>query len=104
MNKELLAWDIYEVEAVTTPLIGVQMRGRVRKFALHKGINLLIENAENKDNCVRFAILAGEEVGSIVEYICTFAPDASVTLEERSVCNPVLSKLTVNNQDKYELR
>jgi hypothetical protein len=103
MSVELLKWNIYEITTETTQLIGVSFRGRVRKFALLQSINLLIENTENKENCVRFAVLNVEDLKPINEYIKTIANDATINLVAKQVANPVLSKLTVNNEVKYRL-
>lgn len=56
---KLLDWSVFEVTSVND-LQGVMFRGRLRKFALEKGINLLTENDEKDNNCVRFAILISE--------------------------------------------
>ncbi|MCR4312498.1 MAG: hypothetical protein NUV56_04410, partial [Candidatus Uhrbacteria bacterium] len=60
--QELLRWDIYQITCADQSLTGVMLRGTLRKYALEKGMNLLAENASDEENCVRFAVLAGEDV------------------------------------------
>ena len=103
MKAELLHWYIYEVTAANSALNGVQLRGRTRKFAVEKGINALIENTEDIINAVRFAVLDQDDAHIITEYIQSIAEDAHVELVREDVPNPVLSKITVNNPDKYTL-
>jgi len=103
MNSDLLKWFVYDVTATKSALNGVQMRGRTRKYAVENGINLLIENTEDISNAVRFAVLNENDVEMISEYIHSIAQDAQIVLARSDVPNPVLSKVTVNNLDKYTI-
>ncbi len=103
MNDELLKWYVYDVTASESALNGVQMRGRTRKFAVENGINLLIENTEDIANAVRFAVLNENDAELITKFIHSVAADAHVTLTRQNVPNPVLSKITVNNLEKYSI-
>lgn len=101
MKIDLLHWLVYDVTATEAQLNGVQLRGRTRKFAIENDINLLIENTEDRLNAVRFAVLNRDDARIITEYIESIAADAQVTLTKDNVANPVLSKITVNDQNKY---
>lgn len=103
MNNELLKWFVYDVTATQSALNGVQMRGRTRKFAVENGIDLLIENTEDIPNAVRFAVLNENDAKTISDYIHSIATDAEIALARQDVPNPVLSKITVNNPDKYTI-
>jgi hypothetical protein len=101
--QELISWDIYEVNTTESTIHGVMIRGRIRKFCLESGRNVLTENASDVEGVVRFAVPNGEEVASIEEYLHRVLPDAAVTLVKEGVQNPVLSKLKVNIEDRYTL-
>lgn len=103
MKIELLHWLVFDVTATDSALNGVQLRGRTRKFAVEQGINMLIENTEDASNAVRFAVLNEDDARIISDYITSLASDAQIVLARNNVPNPVLSKITVNNPDKYTL-
>lgn len=103
MKEELLHWLLYDVTAGTSLLNGVRLRGRTRKFAVEHGINMLIENTTDIPNSVRFAVLSENDAQIIATYIQSIIADSSIALAGKNVANPVLSKLTVNNLDKYTL-
>lgn len=102
MMISLLYWDVYEIRAESTKIHGVMLRGRLRKFYLKKMKNILLENDE-KEPAVRFAVLHGEEVEDVVEYIRSIVHDSTVTLVLEKVANPVLSKLKVNQEERYTI-
>jgi hypothetical protein len=99
----MLYWDIYEIISETESLNGVMLRGRIRKFALEREKDILVENTEDKENSVCFAVLVGTNIGSIQKYIVSFIPDAKIVLVLQNVKNPVLSKLKVNQEERYTL-
>lgn len=99
----MMKWDIYEIRPDKNPIVGVMFRGRVRKFCLERKRNVLVENAQDVDGVVRFAVLSGEEVGSIKDYVQSIVPGCSIDLVMKDVFNPVLSKLKVNNEERYTL-
>ena len=103
MYQELLKWDIYEIKTKSTPTTGVMLRGRIRKFCLENKRNVLVENAQDIKESVRFAIPADEDSSIIQKYINKILSDASINLVEEDVPNPVLSKLKVNIEDRYTL-
>jgi len=98
----MILWDIYEITSVTQSITGVKCRGRLRKHAVELGVDLLVENATDVEGCVRFALISGTSVDDIRAYIRELFDDAAVECIEEEVMNPVLSKLKVNNPDRYE--
>jgi hypothetical protein len=103
MVDELLKWDIYEVKSNVTPIVGAMFRGRVRKFCLEKNINVLVENTQDIERCVRFGVFSGFDVSIIVDYLEKILDGVSIELVLRKVSNPVLSKLKINIEDRYTL-
>lgn len=101
--NELLDWRVYDISAETSSLNGVMLRGRIRKLGIEKGFNVLAENAEDRENGVRFAVLTETDADTVMSYLQTIANDISVNLLESNVINPVLSKLKVNIESRYKL-
>ena len=101
--KEVIYWDIYEISSLFSQLEGVMLRGRIRKFALLNNINLLVENASDGKGNVRFAVMEGTDVSTIIKKIKEIISDSEVKLVSRKVPNPVLSKLKVNLEERYNL-
>ena len=101
--KEFLKWDIYEITAQQSLLIKVKLCGRIRKLCLKNGINVLVENAVDAENTVRFTILEGESVEKIKKYLISIIPDSKVELIKSSVINPALSKMKRNIIERYIL-
>ncbi len=99
--KSLLSWDIYEITNDRDSLIGIKLRGSLRKYAIEQGINLLAENAEDITNVVRFAVLSKDDGDRVILFVRDKLPTATVTACMHSVQNPVLSKLKVNDQTRY---
>ncbi len=79
------------------------LRGRLRKLAIHHGVELIVENASDADNTVRFALHSNQLPNKIMEYIATLSSSIEVTIAETNVLNPVLSKLKVNKDNRYTL-
>ena len=100
---ELLKWHMYEVTAGASSLNGVMLRGRIRKFGIEHGLNVLVENAEDKENGVRYAVMNANDGDQIGEYIRSIVFDARVTPVGENIVNPVLSKLKVNLEDRYTI-
>ena len=96
-------WDIYSITTKETPVHGIKLRGRIRKFAIAQGIELLTENATDAENTVRFAMEAGSDNSDISSFVVGLIPDASVSLAREGVVNPILSKLKINIADRYEI-
>ncbi len=96
-----LKWNIYEIQSDANTLHGVMLRGRIRKFTIENGITCLAENASDKENTVRFALLEGIEPTKTIEFIQNLIPGSLVTRVLESVENPILSKLKVNDISRY---
>ncbi len=101
--SDILSWNIFEISSDESSLNGVMLRGRIRKFGIENDVNVLVENTEDVDNGVRFATLSKSDTLSISQYISTIISDAHITLILEDVQNPVLSKLKVNQEDRYTL-
>ena len=93
MFKEVIGWDIYEIQAESTTINGVMLRGRIRKFCLEKNRNVLAENTQEIEKSVRFAVPTGEDPSDIKEYLVKLIQDVKIELVEEDIKNPVLSKL-----------
>lgn len=102
-DSKLLNWHIYEITAQNTEIHGVMLRGRIRKLGLESGFNILCENATDKENCVRFAVLSGDDAKLVKDYLTQIIPSVTIELIAESVHNPVLSKLKVNKEERYTL-
>jgi hypothetical protein len=98
-----LLWNIYEIESNADTLHGVMFRGRIRKFTIENNIICLAENASDKENTVRFALLKGDDPSITIEFIKKLMPGVAINLALESVENPVLSKLKVNDISRYSL-
>ncbi|MFT4326272.1 MAG: hypothetical protein ACMXYK_02105 [Candidatus Woesearchaeota archaeon] len=103
MTMRLILWDIYEIQTKNTPINGVMLRGRIRKLSLENNRNVLLENTQDIENSVRFAVPVGEDISNIKKYLYTIIPDVSITLVKENIPNPVLSKLKINIEDRYTL-
>ena len=77
-------------------------RGRLRKFALSQDITLLTENAVEKNNLVRFAVLKGSDISSIENFLQKFLDNLNLE-KVLTTQNPVLSKLKVNIENRYKI-
>lgn len=98
-----MKWDIYEISTESSPIHGVMLRGRIRKLWIEHGRNVLVENAEWGENIVRFAVPNPEDPANIIKYVKFVVADAIVQKVGEAVENPVLSKLKVNDADRYVL-
>lgn len=98
-----LLWDIYEIESEADALHGVMLRGRIRKFTIENDIVCLAENASDKDNTVRFALLANADPVRVVELVQKLIHGSKVSKVLESIKNPILSKLKVNDISRYSL-
>jgi hypothetical protein len=98
-----LFWNIYEIESDADTLHGVMLRGRIRKFTIEHNITCLAENASDKENVVRFALLSDTEASVVINFIQKLIPGATASLVMENVENPILSKLKVNDMSRYSL-
>jgi hypothetical protein len=81
----------------------VKLRGRLRKLAISKNLNLLVENSTDKEGVVVFALIENSNKLFLSEYLKTILNTFEIKLVLKSVENPVLSKMKVNISDRYEL-
>ena len=100
---KLLYWDIYEIRTRGSAINGVMLRGRIRKLGLEKQFNVLVENTQDTENGVRFAVLEEASAEQVSSYLHSILKDAIVKRVAESVANPVLSKVKVNQESRYEL-
>ncbi len=100
MEGKLLVWDVYEISADKSEITGVKMRGKLRKWGVQNGINILVENTEDVEKRVRFAIIEGTDTHKINEFLKgVVAPDIKIELKLKGIHNPVLSKLKINHEN-----
>jgi acylphosphatase len=99
----MINWNIYEITSENTSIHGVKFRGRIRKYAISQELDVLVENSSDKENCVRFAVISSDDANKIIGYINSIINDISVNKALSDVANPVLSKLKVNNTDRYDI-
>lgn len=79
------------------------MRGRIRKFSIDNQITALIENAADEENVVRFALIEGSDPAKLTDFVLKLVPEATVSKVLGEVHNPVLSKLKVNDESRYDV-
>lgn len=91
----MLNWNVYEIHSSQT-IHGVKMRGRMRNFSMEKDFDLLVENAVDTTNVVRFAVLDVNNLPALEKYLSTILKDFKINLISNGMKNPVLSKLKVN--------
>lgn len=103
MGIRLIKWDVYEISSESTPLVGVMLRGRIRKLCLENNQNVLVENTGDVERRVRFAVPSGEDISLIEEYLKNIIPDVRINVIMENVANPILSKLKLNVEDRYSL-
>ncbi len=96
-----LTWNIYEIQSKEGSLHGIMLRGRIRKFTIEKGITCLAENASDKENTVRLALLEGQSPEEVVSFVENLSRGVFVEKVLSSIENPVLSKLKVNDSSRY---
>jgi hypothetical protein len=99
----IIKWDIYEISSKLTPITGVMLRGRIRKLCIENRRNVLVENTEDIEKRVRFAVPSGENISIISEYLIKIIPDIKIEQVGRDIPNPVLSKLKLNIEKRYDL-
>jgi hypothetical protein len=98
-----LLWDMYEIQSSADALHGVMLRGRIRKFTIENSLTCLAENASDKENTVRFALLKDTDPAQVIECIEKLIPGSLVVKVLEAVENPILSKLKVNDISRYSL-
>ena len=99
----ILSWDFYEIRSSGAALHGIKLRGRIRKFTIENDISCLMENAADEDNVVRFALLTDSGAKRVMDFVTSIVPEAAITESLKNIPNPVLSKLNVNNSDRYQI-
>jgi hypothetical protein len=103
MVNKLLLWDVYEISSEKSSLTGVMLRGRIRKLGIEEKFNVLVENTEDTDNKVRFAVLNDQDKEAVVSYLETIIEDVAIIKVLGNCPNPVLSKTKVNIESRYNL-
>jgi hypothetical protein len=103
VNKSLLLWNVYEISSESSSLNGVMLRGRIRKLGIEKGFNVLAENTEDATNGVRFAVLNDRDKETVDVYLKETIDDVKIGVVIEKCPNPVLSKLKVNVESRYDL-
>ncbi len=98
----MISWNIYEVTSEKHKLHGIKFRGHVRLLGLNNNFDVLVENATDKDNCVRFATTDESHQKELEKMIKGIVSDADITLVMKDVNNPVLSKMKVNYHERYQ--
>jgi len=97
----MIYWDIYQIESVKEKLLGIKLRGRIRKFAIGNNIECLTENASDVENSVRFGITSGSDCEEVVNFIQEIVGQVKIIKVIEKIENPVLSKLKVNDISRY---
>ena len=100
---KLLKWYIYEITSNSSSLNGVKLRGRIRKFGIENGFNVLAENTTDIENGVRFAVLNSDDADKVTDYLHSIINDVSVKLVRSDIENPVLSHMKVIVAERYKL-
>jgi hypothetical protein len=99
----LIRWNIFEITTITTPIHGAMLRGKLRKLSLELNFPFLVENATDKENCVRFAVSSQEDAEKIILYLKSKITDVEISKIAQEIINPVLSKMKVNTESRYTL-
>jgi len=94
---------VYEISSEKSSLNGVMLRGRIRKLGLEKEFNVLVENTEDTENGVRFAVLHEDDAETVIQYLKSIVDDVVVHKVLEDCPNPVISKLKVNNEARYSV-
>lgn len=63
----------------------------------------LVENASDEENVVRFALQAGSDQRQVIDFVQSILSGATIIEPLKSIPNPVLSKLKVNDPDRYDI-
>jgi hypothetical protein len=99
----MIFWNIFEISSKQDVLHGVSLRGRIRKFSIENNIICLVENASDKENLVRFAVPDDLDPIKIFEFVKNILPDSDIIEVQKSIQNPVLSKLKINDLSRYTI-
>ena len=100
---KMIKRNIYELSSDSNAITWAKIRWRVRKFCLLKEINIILDNTVDVEWKVRFWIIAWESIDEIEWYLKSIINDIWVTLVLENVINPVLSKLNVNDETRYNI-
>ncbi len=102
MQNTLIYWDMYEIQS-TQEIHGVKLRGRIRKYSIQIDKTLIVENATDSPNTVRFVVKHGDDITQITTFLKEILEDVTVRKVLEKVQNPILSKLKVNDEQRYKL-
>jgi undecaprenyl pyrophosphate synthase len=99
MFKTIIKRDIYEIGSKNSSLNGVMLRGRIRKLCLENQRNVLVENTEDLEKQVRFAVPVGEDVELIIDYLRKIISDVQVKkVEEDILCKHLVFRYASNER------
>jgi hypothetical protein len=97
MADDMLKWDVYEIYSTVEKLHGVKCRRRIRNYCIKRDINVLSDNATDKDNVVRYATLAGRDNGDLEGFLHGEFKELEIIKISSGIVNPVLSKWKIND-------
>ncbi len=93
----MILWDVYEISSSNVKLHGVKCRRRIRNFGIENNLNVLVENATDKDNVVRFAVIFETDTGKLIDFVHEQFGNVEIENIARKIINPVLSTWKVND-------
>jgi len=93
----MIVWDVYEMDSSLSRLHHVKCRRRIRNFGIKNNFDVLSENAVDKENVVRIAVVHGQDIHSLKDYLAEEFEDIEITKIESGISNPVLSKWKIND-------
>lgn len=93
----MILWDVYEISSSNVKLHGVKCRRRIRNFGIKERFNVIVDNATDKENVVRFAIISDTEISGLINFIREQLGNVEIENIAQSIKNPILSKWKVND-------
>ncbi len=93
----MVLWDVYEISSFNVKLHGVKCRRRIRNFGIKSNIDVISENAVDKENVVRFAVISKTDVSKLIDFVYGQFGDVKIENIARAIKNPVLSKWKIND-------
>jgi hypothetical protein len=94
---DIIKWDVYEMFSKSESLLGVRCRRRIRNYAIRNGFNVLTDNALDKENVVRFAVLENYDISELEKYLHSQFEDLEINKIVSGIENPTLSKWKIND-------
>ena len=103
MSMPIPERDIYELSSEKNKITWVRVRWRTRKFCLENNITIILDNTTDKEWCVRFWVPTWYSIEKIESFLKTIIDDSHIELVLEKIKNPVLSKLNVNDESRYNI-